>query len=60
VPASIWGVYQEEGAFLWCAKFLALSPFGRKMAMVDAQEKTAYDSRLTALLRAVVPRQAVT
>lgn len=60
-PVSIWGDRAEEGAFLWCAKFLAMSPFGRHMGLVDVKQggETPYDQRLAELLRAVAPRHLV-
>lgn len=60
-PPSVWGDFTEEGTFLWCARFLALDPFGRKMGVIDEKNggTTAYDSRLSELLRAVSPRAVV-
>jgi hypothetical protein len=44
-PDSVWGQgsdMQQEGVFLYCARFLALQPFGRKMNLVK-DGKTSYD-----------------
>lgn len=42
----IWGDYQQEGTFLYCARFLALSPYGRKMNLANKANETNYDVEL--------------
>ena len=42
----IWGTYQQEGTFLYCARFLALSPYGRKMSLANKANETNYDVEL--------------
>lgn len=46
VPICPWGTHQQEGAFLYCARFLALSPFGRKMNLANKANETNYDKDL--------------
>lgn len=51
-----WGISMsqdltEQGTFLYCAKYLALSPYARKMALVSKEGKTIYDDRLRQLVR---------
>ncbi len=55
VDPNVWGTLAEEGTFVHCARFLALSPYARKMGLVDAKDggQTPYDKRLTQLLRSV-------
>lgn len=52
-PVGIWGDLKEQGAFLYCARFLALSPFGRKVGLVNKQDVTNYDEDLARLRRTV-------
>lgn len=52
-PARIWGNLTEQGAFLYTARFLALSPYGRKIGLVRKDGKTNYDEDLTRCKRMV-------
>lgn len=48
------GDLTQMATFLYCAHFLALSPYARKMALVDKDGKsTHYSSRLETLKRTV-------
>lgn len=51
--ATTWGVYQDQGAQLRTAQALALSPFGRGMALANEEGATVYDTRLDALVMVV-------
>lgn len=44
---------REQGVFLYCAKFLALSPYARKMGLVNDKGMTNYDARLEEMMRMV-------
>jgi hypothetical protein len=47
VPISTWRVdFQQEGAFLYCARFLSLTPWGRKMNLANKSGETNYDREL--------------
>lgn len=48
-PAAVWGTFAEDGAFHYCARFLALSPFGRKIALVTKTGVTIYDEEIRRL-----------
>lgn len=48
-PSDLWGSYIDIGAQLRAAQALALSPFGRGMALSNDEGKTVYDSRLEML-----------
>jgi len=50
---SVWGGLTEEGAFVYCARFLALSPYSRHMGLVNEKGGTNYDERLNQLLLTV-------
>ena len=39
----------EQITYLYCAKYLALSPYARKMALVDDKGATLYDQRIRQL-----------
>jgi hypothetical protein len=52
-PAGFGGDLTQMGVFLYCAKFLALSPFARKMALTNKDGSTIYDARLNELKRTV-------
>lgn len=53
-PDTIWGDLKEQGAFLYCARFLSLSPFGRKIGLVNEKlSLTNYDADLDRLKRMV-------
>ena len=58
VPEAIWGDFTAEGRLLWTAKLLAMSPFARKIGLVDAKGggQTSYDIRLQSLVMTVAPR----
>lgn len=45
-PTVPWGVFQQEGAFLYCARFLALTPWGRKANLANKNGQTNYDQDL--------------
>ena len=45
-PLCPWGTFQQEGTFLYCARFLALSPWGRKMNLANKANETNYDRDL--------------
>jgi hypothetical protein len=45
-PTMPWGAFQQEGAFLYCARFLALTPWGRKMNLANKNGQTNYDQEL--------------
>ena len=59
VPDFVWGSagpdhsLTEQGTFLYCARFLALSPYARKLALVGKTGRTIYDDRLDQLKRTV-------
>lgn len=47
VPEAVWSAaLKEEGTFLYCAQFLALSPYARNMGLVNDKGVTNYDERL--------------
>lgn len=52
-PTVPWGNLQEQGAFHYCARMLALSPYARKMGLVNKEGKTNYDDEITRLKRMV-------
>ena len=53
-PLDVWGDLREEGIFIYCARFLAQSPYARKMGMTGFKEgRTPYDDRLAQLIRTV-------
>jgi hypothetical protein len=54
------GSLTQQATFLYCAKFLALSPYARKMALVAKDGSTIYDVRLKQLLRIVTSGNRVT
>lgn len=43
----------QQGVFLYTASFLAESPYGRKMALVDDRGRSIYQQRLDVLKRIV-------
>jgi len=45
-PLCPWGKWQQEGTFLYAARFLALTPWGRKMNLANAAGQTNYDADL--------------
>lgn len=51
-PAAVWGdntidnSIAQQGAFYYCARFLALSPYARKLALVAKDGTTQYDREL--------------
>lgn len=49
VPIGVWGALQQQAAFLYCARFLSLSPFGRHMSLAKEDGSTLYDERLDRL-----------
>lgn len=51
--ATVWGVYIDEGAQLRACRSLALSPFGRGMALVSKDGSTVYDERLNDLIEII-------
>lgn len=51
-PSSVWPTsLVDQAAQLRAAQSLALSPFGRGMALADDEGKTVYDARLDRLVR---------
>jgi len=53
-PASLWpSAIIDQGAQLRAAQALALSPFGRGMALANEEGKTVYDARLDRLVAIV-------
>lgn len=52
-PASVWGAFVDQGIELTTAQWLALSPFGRSVQLVNKDGSTAYDQRLADLMTAV-------
>jgi hypothetical protein len=53
-PASVWpAAIIDQGAQLRAAQTLALSPFGRGMALANEEGKTVYDQRLDRLIAIV-------
>lgn len=53
-PASVWPpAILDQGAQLRAAQALALSPFGRGMALANEEGKTVYDQRLDRLIAIV-------
>ncbi len=52
-PVSGGGSLTQQATFLYCAHFLALSPFARNMALVDTAGSTLYEKRLDRLRRTV-------
>jgi hypothetical protein len=53
-PASVWPAsILDQGAQLRAAQALALSPFGRGMALANEDGKTVYDERLGRLVAIV-------
>ena len=59
VPDASWGgagasnSLTQQGTFLYCAQFLALSPYARHMNLADTNGKTPYDDRISMLRRIV-------
>lgn len=53
VPQGVWGDFQQEGAFLYCARFLAITPWGRKMNLANKDNVTNYDKDLQRVKYAV-------
>src|SRR5262249_53490766 len=66
VPPAIWGPVGsqqdlvQQGTFLYCAKFLAESPYARDMRLVRDDYTTAYDTRLNQLKHIVTSGFRVT
>lgn len=60
VPDCPWGLHKEEGAFLYCARFLALSPYGRKLNLVNKKGETNYDKDLQRITHIVTSGFRVT
>lgn len=60
-PASVWppGII-DQGAQLRAAQSLALSPFGRGMALANEDGKTVYDQRLDRLVAIVAAGGSLT
>lgn len=52
-PTVPWGNLQQEGTFLYCARFLALTPWGRKANLANKAGITNYDADLRRVLLCV-------
>jgi hypothetical protein len=60
-PEGIWPAnILDQGAQLRAAQSLALSPFGRNMALANEEGKTVYDERLERLMRIVAAGGSLT
>lgn len=51
--ADVWGSKWEMGVKYKAARLLALSPFGRKMRLVNNDGSTVYDADIKAMVRSV-------
>lgn len=72
VPDGVWGQgsvssglggggsLTQQATFLYCAQFLAKSPFARAMNLVGKTGETIYDERLERLKRTVTSGHRVT
>ena len=45
VPATTWGVYQDEGQMYLAAHLLALSPYGQNSRLESDDKQTTYGLR---------------
>ena len=59
-PICPWGTWQQEGAFLYTARFLALSPWGRKMNLANKANQTNYDVDLRRVILTVTAGGRIT
>lgn len=55
VNTQVWqdGGLVEQGTFLYCARFLSLSPYARHMNLLSKDGGTLYDERLKQVQRMV-------